>query len=181
MAREKELAIKERKLELREGELRRSFGADYSGFKGFKRAPTPVDQYVTISQTPGISRSNSPHPTPRRQSTTNILEPNKELRKENKNLKHELKSMKRLVHSTTPHLPTPRTVHTSIKLREIVESVPKFNENNISVTQFARCCKRALNSFPSDFTNETETNLTRLLISKLSGHAYVVVENLKIN
>ncbi|KAI4476702.1 hypothetical protein M0802_014827 [Mischocyttarus mexicanus] len=88
--------------------------------------------------------------------------------------------MKRLLHTNTAPVPTPRTTHTSIKLREIVESVPKFDGSNISVTQFARFCRRALDSLPFDFTDETETNLTGLLISKLSGHAYVVVENLKL-
>ncbi|KAI4491335.1 hypothetical protein M0802_010268 [Mischocyttarus mexicanus] len=82
--------------------------------------------------------------------------------------------------SPTLPLPAPRTVHASIKLREITETVPKLDGHNIAVSQFARCCRRTLDSLPLDFTSETEISLTTLLIFKLSGHAYVVVENLKI-
>ncbi|KAI4473889.1 hypothetical protein M0804_015122, partial [Polistes exclamans] len=59
-------------------------------------------------------------------------------------------------------------------------AVPRFDGHNISVSKFARACKRVLNSLPAHYTAETETSLIRLLISKLNGHAYVIVENLKI-
>ncbi|KAI4472952.1 hypothetical protein M0804_015541, partial [Polistes exclamans] len=59
-------------------------------------------------------------------------------------------------------------------------AVPRFDGYNISVSQFARACKRAHDSLPAHYTAVTENLLTRLLISKLNGNAYVVIENLKI-
>ncbi|KAI4473148.1 hypothetical protein M0802_016288 [Mischocyttarus mexicanus] len=210
-AQRKDVEIKERRIE----ELRKSYGLDFSGFRGFQRAPTPVDQFVTLSQTPNISRPSSPQPSPRPHLNSTRIDVNTDLRAENQYLRRELESLRRATQNTpplpvprtlhasiklreiaeivpkfdeslrrttqnTPPLPVPRTLHASIKLREIAEIVPKFDGNNISISQFARACRRALDSLPFDFTDETETSLTRLLISKLSGHAYLVVEGFKI-
>ncbi|KAI4484444.1 hypothetical protein M0802_013042 [Mischocyttarus mexicanus] len=171
----REVELKERRIE----ELRKSFGLDFSGFRGFQRAPTPADQFVTFSQTPNISRPSSPQPSPRPHLNSTRIDVNTDLRAENQYLRRELESLRRTTQHTSP-LPVPRTLHASIKLREIAEIVPKFDGSNISISQFARACRRALDSLPLDFTDETETSLTRLLITKLSGHAYLVVEGFKI-
>lgn len=62
-----------------------------------------------------------------------------------------------------------------------VETVPKFDGRDISVSQFATACKRAFDCLLAGYTVETETSLTRLLLfSKFNEHAYAVLENLKI-
>ncbi|KAI4473938.1 hypothetical protein M0804_015098, partial [Polistes exclamans] len=176
----KELAIRERNLELREEEIRRSMGEEFGGFRGFERSQTPVDSYITISRTPNLSPSGSPRPAPPRRTIVTPFPNNDDLKTENERLKRELDLLREAVATSRPPSPLPRTMNAPVKLREIVEAVPRFDGHNISVTQFARACKRALDSLPASYSAETETSLTRLLISKLNGHAYVVVEDLKI-
>ncbi|KAI4474736.1 hypothetical protein M0802_015470 [Mischocyttarus mexicanus] len=170
-------------MEMRKEELRRSLGADYSGFRGFERVQTPVESFVTLSRTPAVSRSSSPKPAQRRSSINNKIEDeNKDLKKELEELRRELNFLRGAhVVQRSPPSPAPRTHLVSVKLREIVEIVPKFDGHNIPVSQFIKACRRALESLPSDYTEETETSLTRFLISKLNGHAYVVIENFRIN
>ncbi|KAI4473948.1 hypothetical protein M0804_015089 [Polistes exclamans] len=176
----KELAYRERNLELRKEEIRRSLGEDFGGFRGFERTRTPVDSFITISRTPNLSPSDSPRPVPPRQTIVTPLPNSNDLKTENEQLKHELDLLRGADAASRPPSPLPRTTNASVKLREIVEAVPRFDGHNISVTQFARACKRALDSLPACYSAVTETSLTRLLISKLNGHAYVVVEDLKI-
>ncbi|KAI4473632.1 hypothetical protein M0802_016014 [Mischocyttarus mexicanus] len=118
-------------------------------------------------------------PAQRQRTSSTNIENNDGLKAEIKYLRRELQSLRRLVPAPQlqPPSPVPCTVHASFKLSEITETIPKFDGHNISVSQFARSCRRALDSLPVDYSIETETLLTRLLISKLSGHAYVVVEN----
>src|SRR5436190_9113888 len=63
--------------------------------------------------------------------------------------------------------------YSKISLREALETVPKFDGHNIPVLQFARACKRAKELIP--FANES--HLVRLLRNKLTGHAYLAVED----
>lgn len=63
--------------------------------------------------------------------------------------------------------------YANVSLREALEIVPKFDGHNIPVLQFARACKRAKELTP--FANEA--HLVRLLRSKLTGHAYLAVED----
>ncbi|KAI4473292.1 hypothetical protein M0802_016195 [Mischocyttarus mexicanus] len=49
------LAQAERNLEMREEELRKSLGADFSGFRCFGRPQTPVDPLLTLFEKPAIS------------------------------------------------------------------------------------------------------------------------------
>ncbi|KAI4475343.1 hypothetical protein M0802_015196 [Mischocyttarus mexicanus] len=182
-AQRKALEQEKRRLELREIEIRRSVGGDFDGFRGFQQPPTPVGSFVPLQRTPGLSsRPDSPQPVPRRSIQTPVLDNNEELRRELEDLRRELNMMKRITpFAPHPPSPLPRTSHTSIKLREIVETVPKFDGRNIPVSQFARACRRALESLPYDHSSEVEISLTRLLLSKLSGHAYLVVEHLKVD
>ncbi|KAI4485568.1 hypothetical protein M0802_012718 [Mischocyttarus mexicanus] len=52
---------RERRLELREEELRRSLGVDFSGFRGFGRPPTPVDSNARSQISPISSRGGLPY------------------------------------------------------------------------------------------------------------------------
>ncbi|KAI4475668.1 hypothetical protein M0804_014164 [Polistes exclamans] len=176
----KELANRERRLELGEDEIRRSMGEDFDGFREFERSRTPVDSFITIPRTSNLSQSSSPRPVLPRQTTITPLQGSIDLKTENEQQKRELDYLRGAVAESRPPSPLPRTMNTLIKLREITESIPNFDGKNIWVTQFTRTFKRALDSLPACYTPETETSLTRLLISKLNGHAYVVVENLKI-
>ncbi|KAI4475352.1 hypothetical protein M0802_015191 [Mischocyttarus mexicanus] len=154
------LAQAERNLEIREEELRKSLGADFSGFRCFGTPQTIVDPLLTLFKTPAI--------------TNQILQTSTETR--------ELNLLKRaLVVQQTPQSTAPRKQFVSIKLRKITEIVPSFDGNSTLVSKFVKTCSRALESLSLDYTEETETSLTRLLISKLNGHAYVVIENFRIN
>ncbi|XP_043496494.1 uncharacterized protein LOC122520502 [Polistes fuscatus] len=175
----KEVELRARQLELRENELQGSLGTDVGGFRGYQGVQTPVDPYVTLSRTPNISRPNSPQPSVRQNLNSTRVETNNDQQAEIEYLRRELESLRRVTQNSSP-LPAPRAVNTSVKLREIAEAVPKFDGNNISVSQFIRACRRALDSLPSDYTDQTETSLTSLIVSKLSGHAYIVVEGLKL-
>lgn len=60
-----------------------------------------------------------------------------------------------------------------ISFREALETVPIFDGYNMSVSQFARACRRAKDIVPPS----SERNLTRLLCNKLRGRALVAVED----
>ncbi|KAI4473415.1 hypothetical protein M0804_015366 [Polistes exclamans] len=80
-----------------------------------------------------------------------------------------------------PFAPFPGFSQSSSKLRELIEHVPKFDGQNISVTQFIWASRHKLKSLPAGFSTEMETSLARLLLSQLSDHAYLVIEGLKIS
>ncbi|KAI4477334.1 hypothetical protein M0802_014745 [Mischocyttarus mexicanus] len=177
--RERELKLQQRKrrLEHREEEFRKSLGSEYPGFRGYVRVPTPVDSHNRSHITPDPSRPASPQPTPRRRTPTSEIGNEIDYKREIENLRREIEMMKRMAPFAVPS-PVQRT--SLLPLRDYTENVPKFDGHNISVTQFTRACRRAFESLPFGYTSDTEASLTRLLLSKLSGHAYFAVENLKI-
>lgn len=59
-----------------------------------------------------------------------------------------------------------------IRLKDAVESIPKYNGHNMSVFQFCKMCERTLDLVPSS----QEQYLVQLIINKLQGHAYQAVE-----
>ncbi|KAI4476475.1 hypothetical protein M0804_013546 [Polistes exclamans] len=77
--------------------------------------------------------------------------------------------------------PLPNLSQSSLKLRELIEHVLKFDGQNVSVTQFIRACRRALEPLLAGFSTEMDASLTRLLLSNLSGHTYLVTESLRIH
>lgn len=60
-----------------------------------------------------------------------------------------------------------------LSFKDILEGIPSFNGDNISVLKFVRACKRARDMFPATL----EITLTRLLRNKLKGRAYTAVED----
>lgn len=94
------------------------------------------------------------------------------LRLELDNLKREVRRNRTLAVDQSRHLPSPQ-----IKIKEIVETIPQFNGHNISVMQFSRACKRALEMLPHPVYPETEANLVRMIRMRLQGYAYLVVED----
>lgn len=72
--------------------------------------------------------------------------------------------------SSTPHAHTP---YSKSYIRDALELVPKFDGHNIPIWQFARACKRAKESIPL----LDEAHLVRSLRNKLTGHAYLAVED----
>lgn len=94
-------------------------------------------------------------------------------------LRLELDNLKREIRRTrTPATDYSRYPPSSqIKLKEIVDTIPLFNGHNISVLQFSRGCKRALEMLPHPVSPELEANLVRLIRMKLQGHAYLVIED----
>lgn len=60
-----------------------------------------------------------------------------------------------------------------VSFKEAIETVPRFDGYNMPLAQFARACRRALETVPPF----SERNLTRLLMNKLDGRAYYAVED----
>lgn len=94
-------------------------------------------------------------------------------------LRAEIDSLRREIRrGRTPAADSWRNMSTPhIKLKEIVDTIPQFNGHNISVLQFTRACKRALEMLPAPVSPDLEANLVRLIRMKLQGHAYLVVED----
>lgn len=62
-----------------------------------------------------------------------------------------------------------------IRLKNAVDSIPKYDGHKMSVFQFCKMCERALKLIPS----QQEYYLVQLIINKLYGHAYAVVEGVE--
>lgn len=93
----------------------------------------------------------------------------------------ELKKAIRVIPAAPHDIPlqpmaVPRSNAPQLKLKEIIETIPRINGHNIPVLQLTRACKRALNLFPSLLSLETEYALVRMIRAKSDGHAYLVVE-----
>lgn len=63
-----------------------------------------------------------------------------------------------------------------LKLREITDTIPRFDGYNLSVLQFSRACKGAMNLFPNSPSADVERRLVRRIRAKLDGHANSVTE-----
>ncbi|KAI4473921.1 hypothetical protein M0804_015105 [Polistes exclamans] len=149
----KVLAHRERNLELREEEIRRSIGEDFGGFRGFERSQTPVDSFITISRTPNLSPSDSPRPVPPRQTIVTPLPNSNDLKTDNERLKRELDLLRGAVAASRPLSPFPRTTNASVKLRDIVEAVPRFDED-LKITKVEQLIDRLKDAFlPAHGTN----------------------------
>ncbi|KAI4476891.1 hypothetical protein M0804_013218 [Polistes exclamans] len=71
--RELKMEKRERRLALQEEEMRKSLGADFSGFQGFERTDPPVDSPVPLPITLGSSRPISPTKALRRRTITPLF------------------------------------------------------------------------------------------------------------
>ncbi|KAG7196393.1 hypothetical protein KM043_000397 [Ampulex compressa] len=60
-----------------------------------------------------------------------------------------------------------------IRLRDVVESIPHFDGYNVPISQYVRACKRARDTVPPS----AEYDLTKLLVNRLRGRAYLAVED----
>jgi hypothetical protein len=60
-----------------------------------------------------------------------------------------------------------------VTFQEALETVPVFDRNNISLSQFTRACRRAKDLIPPS----SERNLTKLLVNKLRGRASSAVDD----
>ncbi|KAI4475710.1 hypothetical protein M0804_014132 [Polistes exclamans] len=157
--------------------MRKSLGADFTCFRGFELTDPPVDSPVLSPITPSSSRPISPNTAPRRRTITPLSEGESELKREIEDLRRKIREMRTMALSA----PLPYLSQSSLKLRELKEHVSNFDGQNVSVTQFTRACRRAFESLLANFLTEMEASLTRLLLSKLSGHAYLVTEGFRIN
>lgn len=59
-----------------------------------------------------------------------------------------------------------------IRLKDAIDSIPRYDGHKMSVFQFCKMCERALSLIP----NYHEFHLVQLIINKLHGHAYAAVE-----
>lgn len=59
-----------------------------------------------------------------------------------------------------------------IRLKDVVDSIPKYDGHKISVFHFTKMCERALEMIPQ----YQEYHLVQLIINKLQGHAYAAIE-----
>ncbi|KAI4475711.1 hypothetical protein M0804_014133 [Polistes exclamans] len=166
----------DRILTLQEEEMRKSIGADFSGFRGFERTDPPVDSPVPLPITPSSSRLISSNTAPRRRTIIPLSVGENEIIREIEDLRREIRKMMTMA----PFAPLPHISQSSFKLRELIEYVPNFDGDNVSVTRFTRACRRAFKFLPANCLAEMKTSLTRLFLSKLRGHAYFVTEGLRI-
>jgi len=76
---------------------------------------------------------------------------------------------------TTQGLPrrsSPVDTNFPIRLKDVVDSIPKYDGHKISVFHFSKMCERALELIPG----YQEYHLVQLIINKLQGHAYAAIE-----
>lgn len=62
--------------------------------------------------------------------------------------------------------------YSPIRLKDVIDSIPKYDGHKMSVFQFCKMCERALNLIP----RYHEYHLVQLIINKLYGHAYAAIE-----
>jgi len=91
-------------------------------------------------------------------------------------LRAEIENLRREIRLNQPNYQR-STWSPTIKLKEIVETIPVFDGHKPSVLQFTRACRRALTMLPVPTPPEAEENLVRLIKSRLHGHAYLVIED----
>jgi len=62
--------------------------------------------------------------------------------------------------------------HSPIRLKDVIDSIPKYDGHKTSVFHFCKMCERTLNLI----SQYHEYHLIQLIINKLHGHAYAAVE-----
>jgi hypothetical protein len=72
--------------------------------------------------------------------------------------------------------PTP-IQNSPIRLKDAIDTIPKFDGHKMSVFHFTKICERALQLIPE----YQEYHLVQLIINKLQGHAYAAVEGVEFN
>jgi len=59
-----------------------------------------------------------------------------------------------------------------IQLKDVIETIPKYDGHNMTVQRFAKICERVLEIIPQYH----EYHLVQLIINKLQGHASTIIE-----
>lgn len=59
------------------------------------------------------------------------------------------------------------------RLKDVAESIPKYDEQRISVFQFSQACECALKLIPAN----QELHLVQLIMGRLQGHAYTIMQD----
>jgi len=62
-----------------------------------------------------------------------------------------------------------------IRLKDAIDTVPKFDGHKMSVFHFSKICERALDLIPAYH----EYHLVQLIINNLQGHAYSAIEEVE--
>ena len=62
-----------------------------------------------------------------------------------------------------------------IRLKDVIDTIPKYNGHNMTVQQFTKICERALELIPQYH----EYHLAQLIINKLQGHAYIAIDGVE--
>jgi len=62
-----------------------------------------------------------------------------------------------------------------IRLKDAIDTIPKFDSRKMSVFHFSKICERALELIPQYH----EYYLVQLIINKLQGHAYSAIEGVE--
>ncbi|XP_068994137.1 caldesmon-like [Neodiprion pinetum] len=116
---------------------------------------------------------------PYRERRRKLAEREEQLKKREQALKDKISGITRpqvtqVVNAEqAPVPPTLPLAEQSISVKDALAVVPKFDGKNITVMQFNRACKRALEMV----TPSLEGYLTRLIRSKLADRAYAVIED----
>jgi hypothetical protein len=59
-----------------------------------------------------------------------------------------------------------------IRLKDVIDTIPKYDGHKMSVFYFCKMCERALKLIPAN----QEYHLVQLILNKLQGHAYAAIE-----
>lgn len=89
---------------------------------------------------------------------------------------HELHALRSELRNLREHTVASQgklNVDSGISIRDALENVPIFDGNNISILQFGRACRRALDLISSC----DESKLVRAIRSKIQGRAYIAIED----
>lgn len=71
----------------------------------------------------------------------------------------------------------PQIESSPIRLKDAIDTIPKYDGHKMSVFQFSKICERALQLIPQYH----EYHLVQLIINKLQGHAYSAVEGVEFH
>ncbi|XP_068990133.1 uncharacterized protein [Neodiprion pinetum] len=113
---------------------------------------------------------------PFRERRRKLAEREEQLKKREQALKDKISGTTRpqIINTVQPAIsPTLPLAEQSISVEDALAVVPKFDGKNITVMQFNRACKRALEMVAPSL----EGYLTRLIRSKLADRAYAVIED----
>lgn len=163
---EAELEIREKRLEDRENTLREQAQALYHEREQIDKQQTSAVEINSLVQTIGQLQADL-------SSLKSITEKFNQLEKR---VNDSAISNAMLFEPPPASLPPPTPMSlvppTIMKIKDVLPMIPNFDGHRVSVYRFAKACERAKSLIPA----AQEIQLVQLIVNKLEGDAYDVVE-----